>query len=208
MALTALALGVGTASAQVEVMEEDGGHCSPVSIVGHTVSGGCHVEYRSEGHIPIVAYTPSPVVVASCRWHISARIGEGGAGYLTAASFTDEVPPTSPPCGRAPCDESGAIGGSAMIPGPLRIEENAPGQESIEMEFCMRMVAAGEGGTPTRCQVHLPFNQQFGTHDHEIGAVDSEYFCEVAPFPISIRNVHLINEVPAAQSTEDIELIH
>jgi hypothetical protein len=208
MALTALASSAATASAQRELVEEDSGHCSSVSVVAHVVSGGCDVEYRSESHISIVAYIPNPVVVAVCRWHLVARMGEDAAGYVTAVSFSDEVPPTSPPCTRAACDESGATGASAMVPWPLRIEENVAGQESIETEFCMRMIASGEGGAQTRCQVHLPFVQQLGTHDHEVGAVGSEYFCEVAPFPTSIRNVHLINEVPAVEGAEDIELIH
>jgi hypothetical protein len=192
----------------MEVVEEDGGHCPPVSVVAHDVTGGCHVEYRSEAHVPMVAYIPSPVVFMACRWHFAARIGEDGAGYVTAASFSDEAPPGNPPCTRAPCDEDGPTGASAMVPWPLHIEEENVSQESLEMEFCMRTIASGEDGAQTRCQLHLPVNQQLGSHDHEIGAVNSEYFCEVASFPTSLRNMHFINEAPGAQSTEDIELIH
>jgi hypothetical protein len=208
MALTALALSAGTASAQLEVMEEDGGHCPPVTILAHTVSGGCHVAYQSEGHISLVAYVPNPVVVSGCRWHFDAQIGENGAGYVTAAAFSDESPPTSPPCTRTPCDEDGPVGNSVMVPWPLTVFEEDIGVESLEMEFCIRTIQSGEGGPQSRCQIHLPVTQTFD-HDHEIGAVNSEYFCEVgAPFPVSLRNVHFINEEPAVQSTEDIELIH
>jgi hypothetical protein len=208
MAITALALTATAANAQVEVLEEDGGHCPPVVVDVHLVSGGCDIEYRSEAHIPLVAYVSgNPVIVSNCRVHLSARVGETGAGYVNAALFSNEDPPTNPPCTRAPCDELGRFGFSEMIPWPLHIEENAAGQESIEAEFCLRTIASGEGGAQTRCQVHLPFRQVV-THDHEIGGVNSEYFCEVAPIPTSIRNVHLINEVPAALSTEDIEVIH
>jgi hypothetical protein len=208
MAITALALTATTANAQIEVIEEDGGHCPPIVVDVHLVSGGCDIEYRSEAHIPLVAYIPAPVVVSNCRVHLSALIGENGAGYVTAASFSDEVPPANPPCTRAPCDEDGRTGASEMVPWPLHIEETVANVETIEAEFCLRTIASGEGGAQTRCQVHLPLTQNLATHDHEIGAVGSEYFCEAAPFPTSVRNVHLINEVPAAQSTEDIEVIH
>jgi hypothetical protein len=205
--LTALAWGAGTASAQMEVIEEDGEHCPPVSVVAHVVTGGCHMEYRSEAHVPMVAYIPNAVVFMACRWHIAARIGEDGAGYVTAASFSDEDPPWNPPCTRAPCDEDGLTGASAMVPWPLHIEENGH-QESTEMGLCLRTIASGEGGAQTRCQVHLPLRQG-PSHDHEIGAVNFETFCEGSQsFPMSFRNVHLVNEAPAAQSTEDLVVIH
>jgi hypothetical protein len=207
MALAFLSLTAVTASAQVEVLEEDGGHCPPVTIVVHTVSGGCDVEYRSERHLQLVAYVPSPVIVSNCNLHFRALIGENGIGYVTAAVLSSETnPPTSPACTRAPCDENGPIGASAMLPWPIHIEENIPDQESIELEFCHRTTASGEGGAGTRCHMHLPF-KQYVSHDHEI-AGNEEYFCEVAPFPTSYRNVHFINEVPAQQSTADIEIIH
>jgi hypothetical protein len=211
MAITALALTATAANAQVEVIEEDGIHCPPVSLspTGHNVTGGCDIEYRSERHIPLVAYVPNPVVVSNCRVHLSALVGENGAGYVTAALLSDEVPPANPACTRFPCDENGPVGSSKMIPWPLQIEENGPGLESIEATFCLRTIASGEGGAPTQCQVHLPLTQNVGTHDHEIGGANLEVFCEVAPmFPTSIRNAHFLNEVPAAQSTEDIEVIH
>jgi hypothetical protein len=156
MTITALVLTVTAANTQVEVIAEDGGHCPPVSLspTGHNVTGGCDIEYRSERHIPLVAYVPNPVVVSNCRVHLSALVGENGAGYVTAALLSDETPPANPPCTRFHSMKMGP-GSSKMLPWPLQIEENAPEQESIETEFCLRTIASGEDGAQTRCRLHL-----------------------------------------------------
>jgi hypothetical protein len=210
MAITALALTATTANAQIEVLEEDGpGHCTAVSLspTGHVVSGGCPIEYRSEHHVPLVAYTPAPVIVSNCNVHLSARIGENGAGYVTAASLTAEtVNPPVPGCTRAACDENGPVGASAMLPWPVQITETAAGVETVDATFCLRTISSLEGGPQTHCGVHLPYTSPV-THDNEVGD-NAEYFCEVAAIPTSIRNLHLINEVSATESTEDIEVIH
>ncbi len=204
MAFAALAMTAGAASAQVEVLEEDGGHCSAVAVgVGHAVTGGCDVEYTTEHHIPLVAYTPAPVIVSNCNVHLSAQIGETGAGVVNVAVFTAEtVNPPVPGCTRAPCDE--ATG--QMLPWPVQILETGPSTERLEATFCLRTIPSGPGGPGTYCEVHLPFSQ-VGNHNHEVGD-NQEYPCEVAAIPTAIRNVHFINETPANNSTEDIALIH
>jgi hypothetical protein len=212
MTLTVLALGVTTANAEnpVEVIEEETGeHCTAVSLgAGHAVSGGCHIAYESEGHIPWVAYVPSPVIISQCAWHLDAQIGEDGSGYITNAVLFNGPVSEAPGCTRAPCDEAGS---GAMLPWPLQIvegENETDPSEDVEVEFCLRTIASGQGGAPSRCQVHVPITQDAVNHNHEIGTPAGEYFCEVSPqpFPISIRDVHFNVEEPAA--TEDIEILH
>ncbi len=211
MTLAAFTLSAVTAQAEVEVFNEaTDEHCSPLNVDGHIVTDGCHVEYESEEHISLVAHPPTgPVVISNCNVHLEAQIGEDGAGYVTQALLTDETPPPSPPCTRTPCDEPGPS--HQELPWPLHIEENAAGSESVEGEFCLRVSDAfggTEGGAGSRCEVHLPFTHVL-SHDHELGD-HAEYFCEVSPspVPISIRDVHFINEEPAGESSEDIYLVH
>jgi hypothetical protein len=201
-ALAALAMTASAASAVMEVLEEDGDHCPAVTLVAHVVSGGCDVEYRGEHHVVIVAYTPAPVVFTNCNLHLDAQIGEDGSGHVTAAALTAEtVNPPLPGCVRAACDE--ATG--QMLPWPLTVRE-VGGVEVMEMTLCLRTISSGPGGPQTRCEIHLPFLQG-ADHNHEVGD-SAEYFCEVAAIPTSFHNVHLINEVPAGQSAEDIALVH
>ncbi len=210
MAFAALALTAATATAQIEFLDEETDqHCPALVVVEHSVGGGCHVEYESEGHIPLVAYIPGPVVISNCNVHLEARIGEDGAGYITQALLTNEPVPPNPPCTREPCDEPAP--GHEDLLWPLQLEENGPGQESIETEFCLRVAnSAGgvEGGASARCEVHLPFTHVL-SHDHELGD-DAEYFCEVSPIPapVSIQRVHFVNENPASGSNEDIYFVH
>ncbi len=211
MALTALALSATTANAQVEVFDEEtDDHCPALMISGHNVTGGCHVHYEAEEHIPLVAYTPTgAVVLFNCNVHLEAQIGEDGSGYVTKAVLTDEVPPENPPCTRTPCDE--APPSHADLPWPLQIQENTIGQESVELELCLRTANAfggTEGGAQSRCELHFPVTQNFD-HNHEIGD-HAEYFCEVSPSPVPIafRDIHFINENPAEVSEEDIYIVH
>ncbi len=211
VALAAFALSATHANAQIEVFNEaTDEHCGAVVVDGHEANGGCHVEYLAEEHISFVAHPPTgPVVLLNCNWHLEAQIGEDGSGYVTHALLTDEVPPSSPPCTRTPCDEAAPSHEDLLW--PLQIEENSPGQESLELEFCIRTANAFggvEGGTQSRCEVHFPFTSDAG-HNHEM-ADHAEYFCEVsaAPVPISIQEVHFINENPAEASEEDIYLLH
>jgi hypothetical protein len=204
MAIAALALSAGAASAEVPVEVSDeitGEHCPAVSPTsgpppGHVVTGGCVVEFQSTEHIPLVVYTPSPIVLFACNWHFTARVGETGEGFVTAMTFTDEVPPTNPPCTRRPCDEANGT----QLPWPLHIIEHAPGDEEAETELCFRTLSSGPGGPQSRCELHFEFNE-IADHQHEIGHDPSEEFCEVSPAPpapVSFRNAHFLEEADSA----------
>lgn len=205
-ALTALMLSAGSAAAQVEVQHEpSGAGCGEVDIDVHTVSGGCVIELQSTEHTPFVAYTPTPFVFATCNWHLEARIAGNGEGYVTQAVLSDEDPPTSPPCGRAPCDED-AGAEDTMIPWPFDIIENGPGDEEFIVELCIRNLSGGEGVNPAQCKVSLDFGEIAG-HEPEIGQDPWEEFCEISPLPfvpISIRDAHFTYE----EGSEAIEVSH
>jgi hypothetical protein len=197
-----LSLIASGANAQLEVRAEDGGHCPPVTKVGHHAEGGCPVEYRSTGHIAMAAYVPTPIIFAICDWDFEARVDESGQGWVTRATFSSEPPPgTAPDCTRTPCDEADGT----MLPWPLQVAESSPDQEALEMVLCFRDVASGGGGGPqTSCEVHLPFSQQVAFHDHGIGA-DADYFCENGSSLIAIHDARFVDEVVGGP---DIEIVH
>ncbi len=205
-AITALALTAGTASAQLEIQDEEtSGQCSEVSLVGHVVEGGCHVEFQSEEHITFVIYFPVPIAQFTCNWHLDAWIGANGSGYVTQAALTDEFPPADRDCLHEPCDEPT----HEMIPWPIQISE-AAGAEIVELDFCYRLISFDEeGGNGTRCELHLPLSVEVN-HSYAFGNHD-EYACEIPvfpPLPATFQDVDFINEDPPDQGTEDIEIIH
>jgi len=211
MALAALALTATTANAQVEVIDEDGfnDHCPAVTVVNdHDVVGGCHVEYKSEGDVPLVVQTAGgPVTLSSCEFHLSGRVGENGSGYIDNALLTDEVPPSNPPCTRTPCDEpsNAAHHPHAELLWPIAFTE-IDGVETLEATFCLRPTANPEGSGNTPCEVHLPWTDN-GGHNYEIGAPTGIYSCENLP-PVSITRAHFVNETDPELGTEDVEIIH
>lgn len=199
MAVAVMAMTASSANAEVQVFEEPGGLCSNVSLSGHVVSGGCHVEFQSTGDVWLVVYVPAPTIVSACQVHLEARIGGNGFGYVTTLTLT--APSRPVPCTRAQCTEAGT---STRIPQPIQLNEVA-GAESLERRFCLQ----GPDGSQGSCTVHLPVENE-GGHNYEFGAGGGEAFCEAGdyPFPVSIRNAHYINEVPAETGTEDVEIIH
>lgn len=196
-----LALNVSSASAQVEVFDEETEeHCSEVTIVAHHVEGGCHVQYQSDEHIPLVVYTSTPMLGTTCNWHFDAQIGEDGSGYVTEAELSTEPEESEPPCILEPCDEVT----HEMVPWPIQMSQSA-GSTTMEIDVCLRSVSSGEGGPSFDCELHFSMTQG-ADHNHDIGN-HREYFCEVSPFPpfaVSFQGVHLVNEVDAEEGTEDI----
>ena len=202
MAAAALAVAGGTANAQREVSDEGSGeHCPPSTVASaHTADGGCVVELQSEGGIPLHGYVPGKVTVFSCEWHLTARIGDDGEGYVTQALLFQDAS-SQIPCTRTPCDEP--TPSHEEIPWPIDINE-AGGEESLELTFCMRPVFDAEGSGALPCTVHLEVTD-LGNHDYEIGHTPSEDFCELsAPVPISIESAHFLYE----EGSDKIEILH
>jgi hypothetical protein len=202
MAVAALALSASAATAQVHIEQEHGvsdNEPCPALTGPPNVTGGCHLEIRSERHLPLVLQTAGgPVTLSNCRVHLEGRVGEDGVGWVTRMTFTPEIPPTNPSCTRAPCDSAAGV----VTPWPVAITE-AAGVGTVETTFCLRTIASGPGGAGTSCEVHLPWNDN-GSHQYEYG-VSATYSCENLP-PVSIQNVHFINE--GGTPKEDIEIVH
>ena len=206
MAIAALAMTAGPASAQVEVLEEGNEHCPAVVVESaHVVHGGCHFEFESTGEVPFFAFVPGvgTVQLFNCEFHLEARIGEDGAGYITQAVMTSHPAPSFP-CTRTPCDEAAPSHEEFLW--PIQINE-VSGQESIEVTFCLRPVTGSEGESNTPCEVHLP-DADLGNHDYELGAAGStQYHCEVAPgIDVWIENAHFVYE--EGSDEEKIEIVH
>jgi hypothetical protein len=213
VALMALAMSPGAVSAQeLEVHDETEGvvlPCGGVALVVHTVSGGCHAEFRSEGNVTLVAHVPTPVSISNCQFHLDARIGTDGGGYVTRAVLSPPAPPFGPGCTRAHCDEAAsAPNPHAELPWTIHFNESA-GALSAEIRLCLRVLSAGEGGTPGYCTLHLPVTDQ-GDHNYELGTSNLEAFCEPGDwdFGVSFLGSHFLNETPPGSSAEDIEIVH
>ena len=225
MAIAALAMTASTASAQIEVLHEDGGdHCDPVTVeAGHNVHGGCHIEFSSVVDIPLHAYIPAKTTISNCEVYLSGRVDEEGEGYVELIVLE---PPHAGgvPCTREACDEMTGTPPHPDLLWPFHIREEGAGHEEVEAEFCLRANTTAEGSAGNWCDVHLPFQDE-GAHQYEIGSSDpdgtgTEVFCEnnpsppappgydgnhdILPFPISIE-AHLRSD-PAGE--EDVEVIH
>jgi hypothetical protein len=202
IAVAALLLSASAAAAQIHIEEEHSSVLTepcPALVIGTPTAGGCHFEVKSEVFIPLVLQTAGgPVTLFACGWHLEVRVGEDGVGRVTRMTLTDPSPPMSPGCTRTACDSAGGV----VSEWPLSTLE-AAGVEVIEFTFCLRTIASGFGGAGTSCEVHLPWNDN-GSHQYEIGN-STTYSCENLP-PVSIQNVHFINE--GGTPKEDIEIVH
>lgn len=206
MAVVALAVTAGSASAQYEVVDEATfEHCSAVTFpVEHEAVGGCRVEFQSTGEVPFFVNVPGAGVVQlfNCEWHLEARIGEVGEGYVTQATLTSHPAPSFP-CTRTPCDEPAPD--HSELAWPIQIEE-AAGAETLEMAYCLRPINSAEGADHFSCTVHLELTD-LGSHDVEIGHPgEAEAHCEAGlPFDVWLQNAHFLYEDTMG---ERIEVIH
>jgi hypothetical protein len=200
MAVAVLAVTAGSASAQFEVLDEDGdgGHCPEVTLLsGHAVQGGCELDVR--GKIAIYAHIPAETPIINCFIDLEARIDENGEGYIESAIFTAGTAPPAVPCTRAPCDEANGN----QLPWRFHLNEVTPGDEQLEMTFCLRTVASGPGGTGTNCEVHLELSD-LSSHNYEIGHLAQHQFCEGNPIP----PVSIVGHLESYNPLEEIEIIH
>jgi hypothetical protein len=97
-----------------------------------------------------------------------------------------------------------------MIPWPFHIREHGPGDEEVEMTFCIRDISAEPGTPGAECELHLEFTD-LGGHQYEIGHA-TETFCENNPpdnptthptlsVPVSFE-VHMVS------GPERVEVVH
>jgi hypothetical protein len=154
--MIALWSGAPTASAQLEVTEEDlGAHCPAVLSPG---SGGCEIHLQGEkelsGHLFGIEISESDCVV-----ELEGRIGEGGDGWVESSEFADH--PGVDDCIRIPCG----------LPWSFRIEEDDPAGsgEVIHFEWCD--IETPGTGVQERCDLEASLGD-VGDHDYEIAMND------------------------------------
>jgi hypothetical protein len=143
MAVATLALSASVASASpVEVVDENGIHCSPVTVVSHVVSGGCQAHIVSTGGatIQLIRHIPTgeEVVSIHCNNEYRLNLDEFGEGWIHGISF----PPGDAWCNNTirPCVEadSGEHVGP-QEPWRVHVEETGPGTEHAIVRLCLRL---------------------------------------------------------------------
>jgi hypothetical protein len=146
------------ANAAVTVSAEGGAACPDVSLVGHTVSGGCLVHVVGEQETQIVAGTAGgPVVISTCEDEFEAHIDSAGEGYIDVVNVEDH---DGPACTRTACDE--AEPSHATIPWRIHIREEDT--DTAMVSFCLRNETTAEGTAGTPCEVNIPWSQTSNPH--------------------------------------------
>jgi len=95
--IVGMALGVPSASAQVEATFEGEDHCTAVVLEGHGYEGGCHIA----GGTPVIEWRGLFGTMYLCEMHFEARIDENGEGAIYDQALF--VPGTPNPCDLQPC---------------------------------------------------------------------------------------------------------
>jgi hypothetical protein len=171
-ATTAIAFAASTASAQtVEVNQEDGGHCGPVTIVDHVPTGGCSIRVVSTQPVLFVRHVSGvgELEFSQCESVFEMRVNENGHGYI----YNQELTPEGASCGREPCDE--AESGNhphRNLPWEAQLREPLGGEneEILRMTLCLIAFDAGptegQAGTPCTLDIavaHVEHAMEFST---------------------------------------------
>jgi hypothetical protein len=115
------------ASAQVEVSYEGGEHCTPVVLISHDVSGGCHLDATSDGNIDLEAFG---ALVTGCSMTFDLALDEDGHGY----AFNQDL--TGPDCFFPPC------GSTQPTPWEVEVFEGS-GTTAMTLRLCISSSALG-----------------------------------------------------------------
>ena len=204
MAITALALTAGTASAQeqsVEVENEATGvHCS-------VAAANC------DHHV--VSVTPSVLTqhvfgsesqASSCTDEFVATLGENGNGAINTYT-NDHV--TNQACTRIKCNGVGEPAAEASWPvtatGETITNPETNDTGHLTVRFCLD-TEDNPGGGGTHCNVEIDVSEE-ANHTYEFRAVDEP--CPIAPPFISAElDGHWISEGTPGTGQEDIEIVH
>ena len=192
-ATAAMALAASTASATISVNAEPGGACPAVSNVSHVVTGGCHVNFISEGGVSLNAHIPGlgEILQSRCTLDVEARFGPDGEGWVNRATLNT----LDPGCARRTCDELPMT----FRPWRVHIRETAAATEQIRITFCRRTIPQGEGAAGQLCTLNLPFTAT-ATHRYRITASPAQRCAEI---PV----LSLTGDF-STQGPEHIEVIH
>jgi len=165
MAFTAIAFATSSASAQS--LEFTTQHCSPVTLTGHSVAGGCEIHAASEGEITLRQHIFGiESQVSVCENEFTGRLDEDAEGYITEQVLSDHGA-----CNREPCDEETAPKEKRPWHVTGREEELHAGYpETLRASFCVETPTnttrpQGE----TTCLVDVPFRDDEASGLQEFG---------------------------------------
>jgi hypothetical protein len=150
LALGLMALGSATASAQVEVIQEDNGNapCPAVSNVGGVITGGCPLhgagEFRFSNHTFGIE-----AIASECHVEFVGRIAGNGEAWVYEAR--------PEPGGHMNCNKK-------FCQTPFKVHKReAAGVLVDDTEMCLEPLAGG--GAPNKCYWSIPFVDS-GDHDY------------------------------------------
>jgi len=172
LAIMALALSASAAASAfgqtLEVEDElNGGHCPPVSLVGHTVTGGCEVHGASEGEVTMRQHVFGiESTVTTCETEGTGRVNEDGEGYATQAIITSHGA-----CNRQPCDEETGTKEVRPAHGVGREDSSHPGYSEIgRATFCSESPSnTSHPSGEVSCLIDVPGRESEINHQGESG---------------------------------------
>ena len=194
--LTAITMAItaSTVSATISVTREPTSACGDAVLNGpHVVDGGCHVNFRSEGPVPMNAHIPGmgEILLNSCTIDIEAQLSADGEGWVKRATLGT----TGPMCVRRVCDEANMT----FRPWRLHIREVGPAGVAIVLTLCLRTIGESEGARGLDCTLQVPFGRP-STHRYEFSAAPAQRCAEV---PIVSMTGHFTTPGP-----EHVEIVH
>jgi hypothetical protein len=149
-----------SAQAQVELLQEDGDHCSSFTMAFHEAVGAT-CSWELDGVLNVYIHSgAAEIQVASCSSRMEAAFNETGSGYLYNPRFS----PEGGICGREPCDELG----HTDLAWPAQISEPVVGLDmAVTMCFAAHSsdpVTEGKPELQFQCSISLNVTGSF-THD-------------------------------------------
>ena len=192
-AACATALAASTATATISVNAEPGGPCPAVSNISHVVTGGCHVNFISEGGVSLNAHIPGlgEILQSRCTLDVEARFGPDGEGWVNRATLNT----IDPNCTRRVCDEIPMT----FRPWRIHIQEPSAGEERIRTTLCLRTIPDGEGAAGQLCTLVVPLIT-IATHRYRVLATPAQRCAQLV--------VASVTADLQTQGPEQIEIIH
>jgi hypothetical protein len=194
LAIMAMALSATTASAQVELTDEETGlHCG-------VASSSCLVEIGGSYWITLHLTNGVEVTAGNCSDYLVASVGEDGEGFFTVQTIIGAF------CPNKPCEATSQTAGNGD-PWPLHLDELDPGVFTLHAVFCYEPAAGG--GAQRNCEIVLSVDD-WGDHFYVFNAFDET--CAGTPPPTGVRAIEMdglwSTREPNFSGHTDVEITH
>jgi hypothetical protein len=206
-AVIGVLVAASAASAQVEVLREDGAHCASFTMVGHDPAGAtCTV--HAVGSFGLYLHNgAAEKFFASCNNELNAVFNEAGTAYI----YNQIVSPEGGVCGREPCDE--AASSHENLPWPAQLIEATPGQLQMQYTFCLYVHnadPASEGTAGTSCQtvINVATNSAHDTGWATLAGSGGSGGSPCMNLGGVVEIVGSWSTAPTEQHPNDIEIVH